>query len=330
MPSHGYLLPTRGAVFSSESKETLTATVRADIVGLAGRAETLGFDGVWVGDSVLAKPRLEPLTTLAAVAADTASVAIGTAVYLPLLRHPVSVAQMTATVDQISGGRLALGVGVGVRPTEREEQEQLGVPFERRGAMLDESLAIIDGLWTDEPVTLDGEFLSLDGASIGFGPTRKPPIYVASAAFDPAAGFPARIRDRLARYGSGWLPIAVDPESYSRGLEHARSAVAAAGRDPTNLDPAYYQDVVIADTEATALDRAREFLLEYYPPEELTYLPEGAFDDDQIRRRGVFGPPEQVRGHLDRYRAAGVETFVTRFPAANQREQLDRYAEIVA
>lgn len=329
MPSHGYLLPTRGAVFSSGSNETLTAKVRADVVGLASRAEALGFDGIWVGDSVLAKPRLEPLTTLAAVAAETASVRIGTAVYLPLLRHPVSVAQMTATVDQISGGRLALGVGVGVRPTEREEQEQLGVPFERRGAMLDESLAVIDRLWAGDTVTRDGEFHSLDGASIGFEPTRNPPIYVASAAFDPAEGFPARIRDRLAAYGAGWLPIAVSPESYARGLEHVRSAVASAGRDPTDLDPAYYQDVVIADTEAAALERAREFLLQYYPPEELTYLPEGAFDDDQIRRRGVFGPQERVRDHLDRYRSAGVETFVTRFPAANQREQLDRYAQLV-
>lgn len=329
MPTHGYLLPTRGVVFSSGSRPTLAAKSQADVVGLAGRAEALDLDAVWVGDSVLAKPRLDPLTTLAAVAVGTSSVRLGTAVYLPVLRHPVAVAHETATVDQLSGGRLSLGVGVGVRPTERAEHEQLGVPFERRGAMLDESLAVIERLWQGTAVDWSGEFHSLAGASLGFRPTRPPPVYVASAAFDPAEGFPPRICDRIATAAQGWLPIAVDPESYAAGLDHARAALEGAGRDPSELDPAYYQDVVIADTEADALEQAREFLLDYYPPAELAYLPEGTFDDEQIRRRGVFGPPAKVAAHLDRYRTAGVETFVTRFPAANQREQLARYADLV-
>ena len=329
MPAHGYLLPTRGVVFSADGPTTLTARVQADVVGLARRAESLGFSGVWVGDSVLAKPRLDPLTTLAAVATETAAVRLGTAVYLPLLRHPVTVAHMTATLDLLSGGRFAMGVGVGVRPTEREEQEQLGVPFDRRGAMLDESLKLIKQLWTGTSVDFTGEFFNLSTADLGFGPAGHPPVFLASAAFDPADGFPARIRDRLAEHGDGWLPIAVDPESYATGLQHAKTALESSGRDPESLEPAYYQDVVIAETEEAALEQAREFLLNYYPPEELTYLPEGAFDDDQIRRRGVFGPPERVEAHLERYRSAGVETFVTRFPATNQREQLARYSTLM-
>ncbi|MFW6384641.1 MAG: LLM class flavin-dependent oxidoreductase, partial [Halodesulfurarchaeum sp.] len=68
MPSYGYLLPTRGVVLSSDDSSTLAAKVESDVVGLARRAEALGFSGVWVGDSVLAKPRLDPLSTLAAVA----------------------------------------------------------------------------------------------------------------------------------------------------------------------------------------------------------------------------------------------------------------------
>jgi len=329
MPAHGYLLPTRGVVFAADGPTTLTAKVQADVVGLARRAESLGFSGVWVGDSVLAKPRLDPLTTLAAVATETESVRVGTAVYLPLLRHPVTVAHMTATLDHLSGGRFAMGVGVGVRPTEREEQEQLGVLFDRRGAMLDETLGLVDRLWQGSPVDFDGEFYSLSDASIGFEPAVKPSIFLASAAFDPADGFPNRIRDRLAVHGDGWLPIAVGPESYATGLDHAKSALESNGRDPNSLEAAYYQDVVIADSEEAALEQAREFLLKYYPPEELTYLPEGAFDNEQIRRRGVFGPPERVEAHLERYRSAGVETFVTRFPADNQREQLTRFAALM-
>ena len=330
MPRHGYLLPTRGVVLASEGPADLAARVRADVVELAARAVALGYDDVWVGDSVLAKPRLEPLATLAAVATRTDSVGLGTAVYLPALRHPVHVAHQTATVDLLSGGRLSLGVGVGVRPTERAEQEALGVPFERRGARLDETLEAVERLWTGEPVDLEGEFVSLEGASIGFGPASPPPVYVASAAFDPADGFPRRLRERLATRAGGWLPIATSPSSYAAGLEAAREAVAAAGRDPDALDHAYYQDVVIADTEAEALDRAREFLLRYYPEDELTYLPEGAFDDEQLLRRGAFGPPSVVRAHLERYVDAGVERFVTRFPALDQRTQQARYADLVA
>lgn len=329
MTRHGYLLPTRGAVVASEGGDDLAGRVRADVVDLATLAEGLGFDAVWVGDSVLAKPRLEPLSTLAAVATRTEHVGLGTAVYLPTLRHPVLVAHQTATVDQLSGGRLAVGVGVGVRPDERAEQEQLGIPFERRGAVLDETLTAVERLWRGESVELEGEFVSFEGASLGFGPVSPPPIYVASAAFDPADGFPRRIRERLATRADGWLPIALPAESYAAGLAVARSAVERAGRDPLSLEPAYYQDVVIAETEAAALERARAFLLRYYPDDQLTYLPEGAFDDDQLRRRGAFGPPAVVRAHLDRYEAAGVETFVTRFPSFDQRGQLRAFAELI-
>lgn len=329
MPDHGVLLPTRGVVIGSDGPAELATRVRADVVDLAARAEALGYDSVWVGDSVLAKPRLEPLSTLAAVATRTDAVGLGTAVYLPALRDPVHVAHGTATLDQLSGGRLSLGVGVGVRPAERAEQAQLGVPFERRGAILDESLAAVERLWTGEPVDFDGEFVSLEGATIGFGPVEPPPVYVASAAFDPAEGFPPRIRDRLATRAGGWLPIATSPASYAAGLERAREAVATAGRDPAGLSAAYYQDVVVAETEAAGLERAREFLVQYYGADSPAYRPDGALDDDQIRRRGAFGPPSAVRAHLDRYVDAGVETFVTRFPSLDQRGQLRAYAQLL-
>ncbi|MFB6122519.1 MAG: LLM class flavin-dependent oxidoreductase [Haloferacaceae archaeon] len=328
MSSHGYLLPTRGAVFASDSPATLAANVESDVVGAATRAEALGFDDVWVGDSVLAKPRLEPFTTLAAVASATDAVGIGTAVYLPALRHPVHVAHQTATLDQVSGGRLSLGVGVGVRDVERREAEQLDVDFERRGARLDETLSLLSRLWTGDAVTHDGEFFSLSDASVGFSPVSDPPIYVASAAFDPKRGFPRPIRERLAERGDGWLPIAVSPESYAAGLDAARAAVADAGRDADALDAAFYHDVVVADTEADALARARDFFRSYYPEDEQMYEDE-PLTDEQLKRRGAFGPPAVVAEHLDRYREAGVERFVTRFPAADQRTQLRRFADLL-
>ncbi|SDK62515.1 LLM class flavin-dependent oxidoreductase [Natronorubrum texcoconense] len=323
MVSHGYVLPTRGVVLSADDSLEQAARVQSEVIGLARRAESLGFDGVWAGDSVLAKPRLEPLSTLAAVAGATESVTLGTAVYLPQLRHPVHVAHQTATVDLVSGGRLALGVGVGVGDGVETEHDQLDVPYERRGALLDEGLEILEGLWSNDPVSVDGEFFELDDADIGIRPCgSSPPIYIASATFDPRDGFPRQIRDRIATRGGGWLPIGMSPEMYEGGLDRAREIVDDAGRDPAGFDAAYYHDVVIAETEAAAIDQARDFLDRYYPSW-------GALSDDDIRNRGAFGPPSVVADHLERYADAGVETFITRFTAADQREQLRRFADIV-
>ena len=107
MPRVGYLLPTRERVM-----EGLPET--ASLLTLAERAESLGFDSVWAGDSLLARPRHDPLTLLAAVAARTRKVELGTAVLLPALRNPVVLAHQVATLDRISEGRLILGDALAV------------------------------------------------------------------------------------------------------------------------------------------------------------------------------------------------------------------------
>jgi alkanesulfonate monooxygenase SsuD/methylene tetrahydromethanopterin reductase-like flavin-dependent oxidoreductase (luciferase family) len=106
---------------------------------LAVRAERLGWDSVWIGDSLLARPRHEPLTLLAAVAALTRRVELGTAVLLPALRNPVLLAHQVATLDQIAQGRVILGVGIARDvPDIRAEFMAAGVPFEKRvGRMLE-------------------------------------------------------------------------------------------------------------------------------------------------------------------------------------------------
>ncbi|WP_049934688.1 LLM class flavin-dependent oxidoreductase [Halalkalicoccus jeotgali] len=325
MTTFGYLLPTRGIVFSSTSTTELTARADADIVGLAQRAESLGYDSAWVGDSVLAKPRLEPLVTLGAISAATESIGVGTAVYLPVLRHPVHVAHMTATLDQLSGGRLSLGV----RPPEREEMRQLGIDDERRGATLNEALAVVSELWKGATIDYDGDHYSLEDAAIGFEPARKPPIYVASAAFDPSSGFPGTIRRRLTNHGDGWLPIAMAPETYAGGLDHIRELLVEAGRPAEAITPGYYLDVIVADSESEALDDAREFYHNYYG-EQITYQSDRSLSDAKIRKRGAFGTPAAVESLLADYIEAGVEQFVVRFPTTDQRRQLGVFSSIAS
>src|SRR5262249_56721451 len=126
-------------------------------VGAAGvDAERGGYDSVWVGDSLLARPRGEPVALLAAIAAATDRVRLGTAVLLPLLRHPVSLAHQLATVDRVSRGRVIVGIGPGAElPGTHAELKAVGVPSQARvGAML----AAVDRarrLWRNEESGID-------------------------------------------------------------------------------------------------------------------------------------------------------------------------------
>src|SRR6516164_2418741 len=122
----GYLLPMRERVMAGQPQA-------APLLELAERAERLGFDSIWAGDSLLARPRHEPLTLLAAVVGRLPGVELGTAVLLPVLRNPVLLALQIAARYQRAEGRLILGVGSGRgTPPIRAEFAAAGVPFEGR------------------------------------------------------------------------------------------------------------------------------------------------------------------------------------------------------
>jgi hypothetical protein len=118
----GVVLPTREAAMTGRPEVE-------PLLEFAARAEDLGFDSVWAGDAPFARPRFEPLTLLAAVAARTRRVTLGTAILLPALRHPLLLAHAAATVDSVSLGRVVLGVGAG---WVKSEFDALGVPFDQR------------------------------------------------------------------------------------------------------------------------------------------------------------------------------------------------------
>ena len=133
-PKLGYLLPTRESIMEGRPEA-------APLLALAARAEAEGFDSVWVGDSLTARPRHDPLTLLAAVAGRVPRIAIGTAVLLPALRNPVVLAHQIATLDQIAEGRLILGVGFASDGAAiRQEFAAAGVPFEKRVGRMMEGL----------------------------------------------------------------------------------------------------------------------------------------------------------------------------------------------
>ena len=150
--SIGYLLPTRERIMRGNHDAST-------ILDLASRAEGLGFDSVWIGDSLLARPRHDPITMLAAIAARTRVVELGTAVLLPALRNPVVLAHQFATLDQISLGRIILGVGIAADvPNIRAEFAAAGVPFEKRVGRMMEGLRLCQAFWRGKPVDWDGRW----------------------------------------------------------------------------------------------------------------------------------------------------------------------------
>jgi alkanesulfonate monooxygenase SsuD/methylene tetrahydromethanopterin reductase-like flavin-dependent oxidoreductase (luciferase family) len=170
----GVLVPTREAVMSARPET-------APLLAMAERAEAAGLDSVWIGDSLTARPRHEPLTLLAAVAARTRRVRLGTAVLLPALRNPVVLAHVVGTLDRVAEGRVILGVGIAAdAPPIRREFAAAGVPWDRRVGRFLETLAICRALWSRDHVSFSGKHFTLDDVTMEPKPHRAggPPIWI--------------------------------------------------------------------------------------------------------------------------------------------------------
>src|SRR5918999_1854579 len=164
--SIGYLLPTRESIMEGRPDGE-------PLLELAQRAEALGYDSVWVGDSRLPRPRHEPITLLAGVAGRTKRVKLGTAVLLPALRNPVLLAHQVATLDQVSAGRVILGYGIATDvPNIRAEFRSAGVPWEKRVGTMMEGMRLCKALWTGKPVDWEGRWHVEKGV---IGPTPAQP-----------------------------------------------------------------------------------------------------------------------------------------------------------
>ena len=206
------------------------------IFRLATRAEELGFDSVWASDHVFNvsyvyerlgnRPYYDPLSILSYVAAITENLVLGTSVLVLPYHNPMRLAKAAATLDVMSGGRLSLGVGVGVI---EQELNALGSPFPQRGAITNESIAIMKELWTQDDPSFQGEFYSFSGMKFSPKPVQKPHIPLLIGGTSRAA-----IR-RAARMGNGWHPTAMPPEELSENIQYLRRQTQAAGRDDSEV-----------------------------------------------------------------------------------------------
>jgi probable F420-dependent oxidoreductase len=297
MPKLGYLLPTRERVMEGHHET-------GSLLALAEKAEALGFDSIWVGDSVTARPRHDPLTLLAAVAARTRKAELGTAVLLPALRNPVLLAHQVATVDRIAEGRLILGIGIAAdMPAIRREFEAMGVPFEKRVGRMNEAMRLCKALWSGKPVDWSGYWTVKQGT---VGPTPHapggPPIWF-------GGGLPAG-RERTGRLYDGWFPNLPTPEEYPAQIAEVRAAAKAAGRDPGKITGAMYLTLAIDDDVKRADDRINDYLANYYG------VPAAGM---RARQRSYAGPAAGAAAWLKSYADAGATHLMLRFAGDHER-----------
>lgn len=294
----GYLLPTREQIMEGRPQA-------APLLALAERAEALGLDSIWVGDSLLARPRHEPLTLLAAVASRVKRVQMGTAVLLPALRNPVVMAHQIATLDQIAEGRLILGVGIAADVANiRAEFAAAGVPFEKRVGRMLEGLRLARALWTGEPVDWDGRW-KVAGGVLGPLPHRPggPPIWIGGSR-------PASL-ERAGRFFDGWLPITPDAAEWARQWSEVTAIARAAGRDPDALVGAMYLTLAVEEDGARAEARLNAYLEQYYGQPAAV-----------LRRRQACyaGPRAGLAEWLQGYATAGARHLVLRFAGDHERQ----------
>jgi F420-dependent oxidoreductase-like protein len=290
-------------------------TTYADYRDLWVRCEELGFD--WVSDfdhflpimSDPSGPQFEGTTLLAAMGAQTSRVRCGMLVLGVTYRHPAVVANIAATIDHVSDGRLELGMGAAWFELEHQ---QYGIPFPRIGVrmdMLDEACRIIRGLWTQEKTTFEGKHFQLKDAQMEPKPVQERlPLVIGGSG-------ERRTLRIVAEHADIWHTGIGDEAHYRHLLDVLAGHCADVGRDPADVRKSVTFRAVLADSEGAAQDRAQEI---YGGP-----LPE------RLRHMFIVGTPEQCVERLRAYAELGVGDFLLGSTAPVDWQTIELVAESV-
>ena len=287
-------------------EETRTAAVEL---------ERLGFDSLWVNDHLYGVPMpevpiLECWTVLAAVGAVTTRVELGTLVSPVGFRNPALHAKMAATLDNITGGRVIVGLGVGWFETEFRGY---GFPFpavRTRLKQLSEAARLMKLVWTEPGSTFDGRYFRAEGIICEPRPVRVPPILI--------GGGGERVLLRIAaELADVWNNLAVNQGELGRKVACLREHCRAVGRDPDTIEISQQTVVVIGANEVDARAKLGKAARIY-----------GGHLGD-IERHGIWGSPAQVVERIERHVAQGCSSFMIEFFGRDAREPAGLFAEQV-
>ena len=300
----GLLLHTRQIVRQEEAAKSFE-----QLWSDAALAEELGFDHLWLGDSVtvLTKARGDCLTTMAALAARTNKIKIGTVPMLPALRNPVLLAHALATLDVISNGRIILGVSVGpVRDYIQRQFAACGVPPQEKAGRLSESIEIMRRLWSETTVNYEGRYYQLRDVGILPHPAQKPGIPIWIAADRNENGF-----KRVARLGDGWVTLAPTQEKFAAARQKIDQFANDYGRLGQCRPSALFAAFNIQANGNRARDEGWQWMERFFeqPREKLAHF------------FAIFGTPQECASVLKGYAEAGLTAIIARIASHDVRAQ---------
>ena len=264
----------------------------------ARRAEDLGYGRVTMGEHIMdgnpPRPTLLNLPAMAAAAGATTNIRVMTGIVVAPLYHPVTLAKMVASVDQVSGGRLDFGIGISGQRGTKIEFDAVGVDVHTRGKRTDEMLQVMKRLWTEEHVSHHGDFFDFDDVTLLPFPAQKPypPIWVSGRS-------DAAMR-RAGEMGDGWYPYLFTVRRIKASNDMVRQFAAEAGRDLTGFHWGLNQPIAISSDASQALELAVSNVGERYVTPERSA-------ESIAQALCIAGTPEQcIRAVQDRI-DAGVE-----------------------
>ena len=308
----GLSLPNRAVLLGVPAEVLLETGVEAERSG--------AFGSVWVGDNLTSRPRLEALVTLAALAARTRRVKLGTICLASFpLRHPLLLAIQWASLDLLSGGRTLLAVCSGgsarMGAQYGAELAAMGVGTDERLPRLEEGIELLRALWAG-PVTHHGRFYHFDDVEALPRPGRRIPIILAVNPLSPDPRVTERAMRRVARLADGWQTDGTPPGVFRARWQQIREYAAEYGRQAEVTHASLHLMVNIRDDAAQAKREAVAFLDRYYG--------RGAVTDEKLASWLAYGPPQAIIDTVNRFIEAGCNTVVMRFTSLDQRGQLDR------
>ena len=293
--TYGVALPIHTLTATLADPWEHEATVE-DLVAVARKAEATGHCFVGVTDHVaipdndyaahMSTTWYDTVATLSYLAACTETVNLASVVWIAAYRHPLQTAKSFATLDHLSGGRAILGVGAG---HVEAEFDALGVDYEARGRLLDETIEAVRGAFVDTYVSHSGEAFSYSDMGVAPAPARELPIWV--------GGSGRAAWRRAGRLGDGYVPMGNPVSQYGEIIDTMQAAASAAGRDGATFDVGFMPPwcYLLADTAPEGL-----------PP---------------VMACG----PEPVAASIRAARDAGANTFHLKFRARSLKEYLDQF-----
>lgn len=304
-------------------------TLYREILDVVAETETLGFEGAWVPEHHLAEDDYmpSPMVALSAIAARTKRMRIGTGIGIGPLYEPLRFAEDCAVLDILSGGRVAMGLGIGYR---RREYAAHGLDFTKRGARFDEFLHLVRRLWDGETVNFEGKFFRLEGAQVRPLSSRgQIPLYI--------GGFAPKAMERVAKFGDGYSGNVDVWDLYSRKLEEQGKDPAQAKIWVTGLLH------VVAHDKARAMDELAPYFLHVnnaygaWMNEDNAIGIEGPglkpMDLDAFKASGILQimtPDEAIAYFKSLQAKAPVEHFMMMMPPGLPAERFLEYARIFA